>query len=75
MKGLLLDWGGVLTTNVFDSFRDFCVAEGLAPDAVKRLPGRAAGARAGAPARDRALSEDEFGNASARCSSSTTAPA
>jgi epoxide hydrolase-like predicted phosphatase len=37
MKGLLLDWGGVLTTNVFDSFRDFCVAEGLEPDAVKRL--------------------------------------
>jgi epoxide hydrolase-like predicted phosphatase len=37
MNGLLLDWGGVLTTNVFDSFRDFCVAEGLAPDAVKRL--------------------------------------
>jgi len=37
MKGLLLDWGGVLTSNVFDSFRDFCVAEGLAPDAVKRL--------------------------------------
>jgi putative hydrolase of the HAD superfamily len=37
MKGLLLDFGGVLTTNVFDSFRDFCVAEGLDPDAVKRL--------------------------------------
>jgi putative hydrolase of the HAD superfamily len=37
MKGLLIDWGGVLTTNVFDSFRDFCVAEGLEPDAVKRL--------------------------------------
>jgi putative hydrolase of the HAD superfamily len=37
MNGLLLDFGGVLTTNVFDSFRDFCVAEGLEPDAVKRL--------------------------------------
>ena len=37
MKGLLLDFGGVLTTNVFDSFRDFCVAERLEPDAVKRL--------------------------------------
>ncbi len=37
MKGLLLDFGGVLTTNVFDSFRDFCVAEGLDPDAVRRL--------------------------------------
>ncbi len=37
MNGLLLDFGGVLTTNVFDSFRDFCIAEGLEPDAVKRL--------------------------------------
>jgi epoxide hydrolase-like predicted phosphatase len=37
MKGLLLDFGGVLTTNVFDSFRDFCVAEGLDPDAVRTL--------------------------------------
>ena len=37
MKGLLLDFGGVLTTNVFASFREFCVAEGLDPDAVKRL--------------------------------------
>jgi putative hydrolase of the HAD superfamily len=37
MNGLLLDFGGVLTTNVFDSFRDFCVSEGLDPDAVKRL--------------------------------------
>ena len=37
MNGLLLDWGGVLTTNVFDSFRDFCVAEGLDRDAVGRL--------------------------------------
>ena len=37
MKGLLVDFGGVLTTNVFDSFKDFCVAEGLEPDAVKRL--------------------------------------
>jgi putative hydrolase of the HAD superfamily len=37
MKGLLVDYGGVLTTNVFDSFRDFCVAEGINPDSIKRL--------------------------------------
>ncbi|MEA2376394.1 MAG: putative hydrolase of the superfamily [Thermoleophilaceae bacterium] len=62
MKGLLLDFGGVLTTNVFDSFRDFCVAEGLEPDAVKSL------FREQPPARELvrrletgALSEDEFG--------------
>jgi epoxide hydrolase-like predicted phosphatase len=36
-SGLLVDFGGVLTTNVFDSFRDFCVAEGLDPGAIKRL--------------------------------------
>src|SRR5918996_1012516 len=37
MNGLLVDFGGVLTTNVFDSFRAFCVDEGLDPDAVKHL--------------------------------------
>jgi len=37
MKGLLLDFGGVLTTNVFDSFRAFCVTEGLDADAVRTL--------------------------------------
>jgi putative hydrolase of the HAD superfamily len=37
MRALLVDYGGVLTTNVFDSFRDFCVAEGLDRDAVRRL--------------------------------------
>jgi putative hydrolase of the HAD superfamily len=37
MKGLLLDFGGVLTTNVFDSFREFCVTEGLDPNAVRTL--------------------------------------
>ena len=36
MRGLLLDFGGVLTTNVFDSFKAFCVAEGLDPQTVKR---------------------------------------
>jgi putative hydrolase of the HAD superfamily len=37
MRGLLVDFGGVLTTNVFQSFRAFCVAEGLAPDAFADL--------------------------------------
>ena len=32
--GLLVDWGGVMTTNVFASFRAFCEQEGLAPDVV-----------------------------------------
>jgi len=37
VKGLLVDFGGVLTTNVFDSFRQFCEREGLDPETVKRL--------------------------------------
>ena len=35
-RGLLVDWGGVMTGDVFDSFRGFCEAEGLEPDAVRR---------------------------------------
>jgi putative hydrolase of the HAD superfamily len=31
---LLVDWGGVLTTNLFASFGAFCSAEGLAPEAL-----------------------------------------
>jgi putative hydrolase of the HAD superfamily len=29
LRGLLVDWGGVLTTNVFASFESFCRREGL----------------------------------------------
>jgi epoxide hydrolase-like predicted phosphatase len=32
--GLLVDWGGVMTTDVFASFNAFCAREGLAADAV-----------------------------------------
>jgi putative hydrolase of the HAD superfamily len=35
--GLLVDFGGVLTTNVFDSFAQFCRQAGLAPDTVRDL--------------------------------------
>ena len=34
-EGLLVDFGGVLTTNIWASFRSFCEAEGLDPEAVK----------------------------------------
>ena len=37
MRGLLVDFGGVLTTNVFHSFRRFCEREGLDPERVKQL--------------------------------------
>jgi len=36
-RALLVDFGGVLTTSVWDSFAAFCRAEGLDEDAVKRL--------------------------------------
>ena len=31
-RGLLVDWGGVLTNNIFDTFRSFCDLEGLAAE-------------------------------------------
>jgi putative hydrolase of the HAD superfamily len=36
LSGLLVDYGGVLTTNVWDSFRAFCEAEGIDREEVKR---------------------------------------
>ena len=36
-RGLLIDYGGVLTTDVFASFSAFCAREGLEPDAVIRV--------------------------------------
>ncbi|HWD66292.1 MAG TPA: HAD family phosphatase [Solirubrobacteraceae bacterium] len=33
-RGLLVDYGGVLTTNLFESFAAFCRQEGLEPDVV-----------------------------------------
>jgi putative hydrolase of the HAD superfamily len=37
MRALLVDFGGVLTTNVFHSFRRFCEREGLDPEHIKRV--------------------------------------
>jgi putative hydrolase of the HAD superfamily len=36
-SGLLIDWGGVLTSDLFAAFAAFCEAEGLDPDDLKRL--------------------------------------
>lgn len=33
-SGLLVDWGGVMTTDLFASFAAFCAAEGLDPHAL-----------------------------------------
>jgi putative hydrolase of the HAD superfamily len=35
VKGLLVDYGGVLTTNLFHSFAAFCTDEGLDPQALR----------------------------------------
>lgn len=35
LRGLLVDFGGVLTTDVFASFRAFCEQEGLAAETVR----------------------------------------
>jgi putative hydrolase of the HAD superfamily len=35
-EGLLIDWGGVLTSDLFASFRAFCEVEGLEPDTIRR---------------------------------------
>jgi epoxide hydrolase-like predicted phosphatase len=35
--GLLVDFGGVLTSSVWDSFSDFCRDKGLAEDSMRRL--------------------------------------
>jgi epoxide hydrolase-like predicted phosphatase len=36
-EAVLFDFGGVLTTPVWDSFAAFCESEGLDPDAIKNL--------------------------------------
>jgi putative hydrolase of the HAD superfamily len=60
--GLLVDFGGVLTTNVFDSFREFCVAEGIEAGTVRTLfredPRALANVRG---LETGALTEEEFG--------------
>lgn len=33
-RGLLIDWGGVMTTNLFTAFGAFCAAEGLEADVL-----------------------------------------
>jgi epoxide hydrolase-like predicted phosphatase len=36
-RGLLVDYGGVLTTNIFDAWGVFCSQEGIERDAMSRL--------------------------------------
>lgn len=60
-RALLVDFGGVLTTDVFRSFREFSEQEGLEPDAVKRLFSEDPDARDLLRALERGeVEEDEF---------------
>lgn len=34
-RGLLVDWGGVMTSNLFTSFSSFCEGEGIDSDAIR----------------------------------------
>ena len=62
LRGLLVDFGGVLTTNVFQSFRTFCEAEGLAPNAFADLLRSSAETRAELRKLEtNRISGDEFG--------------
>jgi putative hydrolase of the HAD superfamily len=35
LTGLLIDWGGVLTSNLFDSFRQYCVRVDIDPQSLR----------------------------------------
>jgi putative hydrolase of the HAD superfamily len=43
-RGLLVDFGGVLTTSMGRAFSEFCVAEGVDPERFKQVIGEAYGA-------------------------------
>jgi putative hydrolase of the HAD superfamily len=36
VAGLLIDWGGVMTTNLLHAFGTFCETEGVAPDLLRQ---------------------------------------
>src|SRR4051812_26939341 len=60
-RGLLVDFGGVLTTDVFSSFAAFCEAEGLEPGTVRdRFRGDPAAQRLLFDLEEGKLSEAEF---------------
>jgi putative hydrolase of the HAD superfamily len=61
-EALLIDFGGVLTTSVFDSFAAFCRAEGLPEDALRDSFARdEVAARLLVDAEEGRLSDEEFG--------------
>jgi putative hydrolase of the HAD superfamily len=62
VRGLLVDFGGVLTSNVFESFRRFSTEEGLDPDVIRTLLHEEPAALEAVRALETGtISEDEFG--------------
>ena len=60
-RGLLVDWGGVMTTNLFDAFRAFCEDAGIEPDAInERFRSDPASRELLAGLETGVLSEEEF---------------
>lgn len=61
LAGLILDFGGVLTTSFDGALRSFCVREGLEPDALERVFSLDTGARGTLVELERgAISQAEF---------------
>jgi epoxide hydrolase-like predicted phosphatase len=59
--GLLIDWGGVLTSNLFSSFRDYCVRVEIDPQTLRGRFGSDPAFRELLIALEKgALAEDEF---------------
>jgi putative hydrolase of the HAD superfamily len=58
-RGLLIDWGGVMTTNLFASFGAFCEREGLAADVLAQAFGTDRGARDALIAYEEGRMEDD----------------
>jgi epoxide hydrolase-like predicted phosphatase len=60
-RGLLVDYGGVLTSNLFQSFRAFCELEGLSPETLgQRLSNDRACRKLLIGLETGAIGEDEF---------------
>ena len=62
-SGLLLDWGGVMTTSLLESFSAFCTQEGIEPERVVTL------FRRDREARSAARSTSSAGASTRACSS------
>lgn len=58
-RGLLVDWGGVMTTNLFTSFGAFCAREGLAADVLAQAFRTDRGARDALIAYEEGRMEDD----------------